>query len=152
MNAGDSGTPLAKKLGLKPHGRLLTVAAPPGWSPGELPDGATLAELSDYEKPGGTQEVLVAFFTSCGELAAALPGLSERIFPDAAVWIAWPRRAAGHDSDIRDTDVRELALALGLLDVKVAALGEDWSGLRLVWRVERRGRVERRAAPSAGRG
>jgi hypothetical protein len=82
--------------------------------------------------------VLVAFFRSRGELAAALPSLSERIFPDAAVWIAWPRRAAGHESDIRDQDIRDLALPIGLVDVKVAALAEDWSGLRLVWRTERR--------------
>ena len=69
----------------------------------------------------------------------SLPALAERIFPDGAVWIAWPRRADGRDSDIREQDIRELALALGLVDVKVAALDEHWSGLRLVWRVERRG-------------
>jgi len=55
------------------------------------------------------------------------------------MWVAWPRRAGGHDSDIREQDIREQALELGLVDVKVAALDEHWSGLRLVWRVERRG-------------
>jgi hypothetical protein len=67
-----------------------------------------------------------------------LPGLAERIFPAGALWVAWPRRAAGHESDIRESDIRALALPLGLVDVKVAAIGEDWSGLRLVWRAERR--------------
>jgi hypothetical protein len=141
--AGYSSTPLWKKLGCKPGGRLLTVEAPGDWQTPELPEGASAGELSNHEAPGAPNEVLLAFFSSAGQLAAALPGLSERIFPDAALWIAWPRRAAGHDSDIREQDIRDLALPLGLVDVKVAALSEDWSGLRLVWR------KERRAAPKA---
>ena len=64
--------------------------------------------------------------------------LAPRIFPAGALWVAWPRRAAGHESDIRDNDVRSASLPLGLVDVKVAALDEDWSGLRLVWRADRR--------------
>jgi hypothetical protein len=144
--AGYSSTPLWKKLGCKPGGRLLTVEAPGDWQTPELPEGASAAELSDHDAPGAPHEVLLAFFSSAGHLAAALPGLSERIFPDAALWIAWPRRAAGHDSDIRDQDIRDLALPLGLVDVKVAALSEDWSGLRLVWR------KQRRAAPGVGHG
>lgn len=144
--AGHSSTPLWKKLGCKPGGRLLTVEAPGDWQTPELPEGSSAGELSDHDAPGAPDEVLLAFFSSAGHLAAALPGLSERIFPDAALWIAWPRRAAGHDSDIRDQDIRDLALPLGLVDVKVAALSEDWSGLRLLWR------KERRAAPGAGHG
>ncbi len=143
---GYSSTPLWKKLGCKPGGRLLTVEAPARWQTPELPEGASAGELSDHDAPGLSDEVLLAFFSSAGHLATALPGLSERIFPDAALWIAWPRRAAGHDSDIRDQDIRDLALPLGLVDVKVAALSDDWSGLRLVWR------KERRAAPGAGHG
>jgi hypothetical protein len=60
------------------------------------------------------------------------------IFPGGALWVAWPRRAGGHDSDITDREIRALALPLGLVDVKVAALDQDWSGLRLVWRTEHR--------------
>jgi hypothetical protein len=61
-----------------------------------------------------------------------------RIYPAGALWVAWPRRAAGHRSDITDNVVREHALPLGVVDVKVAAIDDDWSGLRLVWRTENR--------------
>ncbi len=139
MSAGYSGTPLAKKLGCKPGGRLLTSEAPAGFTVGDLPAGCALGELARDEKAGEPGDVVVAFFSSRAALASAIAGLGEAIFPSGAAWIAWPRRAAGHESDIRDQDVRDLALPLGLVDVKVAALGEDWSGLRLVWRTERRG-------------
>jgi hypothetical protein len=71
-------------------------------------------------------------------LREGIPLLAGRIVPGGAIWAAWPRRAGGHESDIREQDVRAVALPLGLVDVKVAALDEDWSGLRLVWRRERR--------------
>jgi hypothetical protein len=71
-------------------------------------------------------------------LERAMAGLGDAVFPDGALWAAWPRRAGGHDSDITDAVVREVALPLGLVDVKVAALDEDWSGLKLVWRKARR--------------
>jgi hypothetical protein len=135
---GYSGTPLWKKLGCKPGGRLLTRGAPPGWVVAELPSGTTCSSLADGQPAGGPGDVVVAFFASHGELVAELPPLGQSIFPDGALWVAWPRRAAGHDSDIRERDIRDSALPLGLVDVKVAALGEDWSGLRLVWRTERR--------------
>ena len=96
-----------------------------------------------HTAPAGT---IVAFFVALAGLRKSLEALAERTFPDGALWIAWPRRAGGHDSDIREQDIRALALPLGLVDVKVAALDEDWSGLRLVWRAERRG-----AAPAARR-
>jgi hypothetical protein len=117
--------------------RITLLDAPAGWSVPELPDGVTLAgEPGD----GSTRpaELIVAF---CGELATVrgrIAALAARIFPDGPVWIAWPRRAGGHDSDIREGDIRDLALPLGLVDVKVAALEKDWSGLRLMWRRERR--------------
>jgi hypothetical protein len=89
---------------------------------------------------------VIAFFVAQAGVRASLPALGERIFPDGALWVAWPRRAGGHDSDIREQDIRDVALPLGLVDVKVAALDDDWSGLRLVWR------TERRRASGAGRG
>ena len=82
--------------------------------------------------------MIIAFFRTAAEIPDRLPGLARRIFPAGAIWAAWPRRAAGHASDITDNIVREHALALGLVDVKVAALDEDWTALRLVWRVENR--------------
>jgi hypothetical protein len=87
----------------------------------------------------GAADLIVAFFSRAAELGLRLPGLAERIFPDGAVWAAWPRRAGGHSSDITDNVVREYALPLGLVDVKVAAIDDDWSGLRLCWRKENRG-------------
>jgi hypothetical protein len=86
----------------------------------------------------GAADLIVAFFARAADLGLRLPGLAERIFPDGAVWAAWPRRAGGHTSDITEGAIRELLLPTGLVDVKVAALDDDWSGLRLVWRKERR--------------
>jgi hypothetical protein len=72
------------------------------------------------------------------ELPERLPGLVKRIYPDGALWVAWPRRAGGHHSDITDNTIREQALPLGVVDVKVAAIDDDWSGIRLVWRLANR--------------
>jgi hypothetical protein len=82
--------------------------------------------------------VIVAFFRAAAEITDRLPSLGRRVFPAGAVWALWPRRAAGHVSDITDNVVRSCALDLGLVDVKVAAVDEDWSGLRLVWRAGNR--------------
>jgi hypothetical protein len=122
----------ARKLGLKPGQRVALDAPPDGWRLADPPDGLT------YVDGPATADVIVAFFGSAHEIAARLPGLAERIFPAGAVWAAWPRRAGGHTSDITDNVVREHALPLGLVDVKVAAIDNDWSGLRLVWRVANR--------------
>lgn len=139
MSTGYSGTPLARKLGLKPGGRLLTRRAPAGFAVGDPPDGCRTTRLRTGTGAGAREDVVLAFFRSLAELGDELPALGEAVFPDGALWIAWPRRAAGHESDIREQDIRDVALPLGLVDVKVAAVGEDWSGLRLVWRTERRG-------------
>ena len=130
--AGYSGTPLAKKLGIKPGTRLALDGAPPGWSVPELPDGVVAAT------DGGPADVVVAFFREAAELPERLPGLARRIFPAGALWLAWPRKAGGHVSDITENGLRDHALPLGIVDNKVAAIDEDWSGLRVVWRLERR--------------
>jgi len=140
LSAGYSATALWKKLGCKPGGRLLTRGAPAGWSAGELPEGTVQLPLGGGARAGDTADVVVAFCSAAAELDGAIGPLGESIFPDGALWIAWPRRAAGHSSDIREQDIRNRALPLGLVDVKVAALEKDWSGLRLVWRKERRRR------------
>ena len=82
--------------------------------------------------------MIISFFSAAAELTPRLPELASRIHPEGALWVAWPRRAAGHESDITDVIVRESALPLGIVDVKVAAIDEDWSGLRFVWRKELR--------------
>jgi hypothetical protein len=136
--AGYSKTPLWKKLGIHPGDRVLLVQAPPTWGIPDLPEGVTSATETHDSPTAATAEVVIAFFASLAELRAAVPALAPRIFPASALWVAWPRRAAGHVSDVHDQDVRDVALPLGLVDVKVAALDDDWSGLRLVWRVELR--------------
>jgi hypothetical protein len=138
---GYSGTPPWKKLGLREGRSLLLSGAPPGWSLPELPAGISVGRLNADEEQcrGSAEEVVIAFFDSRSELAGALVGLARRIFAETALWIAWPRRAAGHESDIREQDIRDLARPLGLVDVKVAAIDEGRSGLRLVWRRELRG-------------
>jgi hypothetical protein len=128
---GYSGRPQAAKLGLRAGQRVHLHHAPPGWDLTEPPGG--LADAG----PDGPADVIVAFFTAAAGLAS-IEGLARRIYPDGALWIAWPRRAGGHRSDITDNVIREHALPLGLVDVKVAAIDEDWSGLRLVWRVANR--------------
>ena len=135
MSAGSSGysaRPQAGKLGLRSGQRVYLHRAPPGWDLADPPDGLTDAG------PDGPADVIIAFFSAQAALADSLDGLARRIYPDGALWVAWPRRAAGHRSDITDNVIREHALPLGVVDVKVAAIDEDWSGLRLVWRVQNR--------------
>jgi hypothetical protein len=125
---GYSATPQVRKLGIKPGSRVALVAAA-GW---------TLTDPPDIEDAGdGPADVIVAFVRATAELDR-VAHLGERIFPDGSLWIAWPRKAAGHVSDMTENAVRDAALPIGLVDVKVAAIDDDWSGLKLVWRKERR--------------
>lgn len=124
----------ARKLGLKPGQQVWLDEPPGGWRLADPPDGLQDAGAT------GPADVIVAFFARADDIGVRLPALAERIYPSGAVWAAWPRRAGGHTSDITDNVVREHALALGLVDVKVAAIDDDWSGLRLVWRVTNRTR------------
>ncbi len=131
--AGDRGTPQGRKLGIKPGLRVVLDHAPPGWRLADPPPGL------DTVRGAGPADLIISFFTAAVELPDRLPGLARRIHPGGALWVAWPRRAAGHVSDITDNVIREHALPLGVVDVKVAAIDDDWSGLRLVWRVANRG-------------
>jgi hypothetical protein len=130
--SGPPGSSQARKLGLKPGLRVALDAPPEGWALDGPPPG-----LLPPDADGGT-DVLIAFFRAADQFPGRLPGLAARIFPAGAVWALWPRRAAGHVSDITDNLVRSCALDLGLVDVKVAAVDENWSGLRLVWRTGNR--------------
>lgn len=125
------GLAAGPQAGLKPGLRVALGGAPLGW---------TLDDPPELDWVDGPADGIVAFVRSSGELAQRLPGLAERIFPAGGLWIAWRRRAAGHVSDVTDNVVREHVLPLGLVDVKVAAIDGDWSGLRVVWRVENRGK------------
>jgi len=129
---GYSGRPQAAKLGLKPGQRVSLHQPPRGWALADPPDGLAVPG------PDGHADVIVAFFTEAGDIAAHIGELGRLIYPAGALWVAWPRRAAGHRSDITENFIRDQALPIGLVDVKVAAIDDDWSGLRLVWRVENR--------------
>ena len=131
MAAGYSGTPQLKKLGIV-AGRTWDVEGrPAGWTFEEEPDTAAAA-------PTGPVDVVVAFVRSAAEIVPAYERLERRIRPAGAIWIAWPRKAAGYISDVDENAIRDAALARGLVDVKVAAIDTDWSGLKLVWRREMR--------------
>jgi hypothetical protein len=127
-----SGSPQARKLGLKPGQRLSLDNPPPDWSLIDPPVDFTAVASPE------AADLIIAFFTTAGQIPDRLPDLVDRIYPSGALWIAWPRRAGGHDSDITDNVIRREALAHGVVDVKVAAIDDDWSGLRFVWRTEHR--------------
>ncbi len=132
--AGYSPTPLPRKLGIKPGARVAFRSAPPEFA-------AVLGPLDDVQVKGravGPLDVLVAFFVRAAELAARLEALAKAIYPDGGLWIAWPKRASGVPTDLTEDVVRELALATGLVDNKVCAIDETWSGLRLVYRLRDR--------------
>ncbi|MER6127793.1 DUF3052 domain-containing protein [Streptomyces sp. NPDC001795] len=135
---GYSGTPLAKKIGIKAGQRVRIVHRPEGWAIPGLPEGCDVSDGG----PQGTTDIVLAFFRARKDLDEQAAGLARALAPHAMLWIAWPCRAAGHESDITENALRELLLPLGVVDVKVASLGEDWSGLKFVWRKELRGSVD----------
>jgi hypothetical protein len=83
-------------------------------------------------------DVVLLFTTSYADLARRVPRLGEAVFPDGSLWVAWPKKASGVPTDLTEDSLREVALPLGLVDNKVCAVTDVWSGLRLVWRKERR--------------
>jgi hypothetical protein len=129
MSAGYSATPLPKKLGIKPGHRLLLLSAPEPFAL-ELPEGVKVARTAR-----GKADVIVSFHTERADLARRMPKLRAAMEPAAGLWIAWPKRASKVATDLTENVVRELALQNRLVDNKVAALDEKWSGLRLVIRL-----------------
>jgi hypothetical protein len=132
MDAGYSGTPQLRKLGIRPDVRWALDDAPAGWRFEAAPDAT--ARVGDTDPA----DVVLAFVRTATGILSAIQRSERRIFPAGALWIAWPRKAAGHASDVTENDIRDTALARGLVDVKVAAIDTDWSGLKLVWRRENR--------------
>lgn len=133
--AGYSGTPLAKKLGIKPGFRVRTSNAPGNYLDliDPYPANATIsgAIRKDID--------IWHFFTrSARELQRALPAIMETIRQDGMIWVSWPKKASKVATDITEDTVRKVALPLGLVDVKVCAVDETWSGLKLVIRKELR--------------
>ncbi|HEU5265453.1 MAG TPA: hypothetical protein VFU35_02090 [Jatrophihabitans sp.] len=130
MKAGYAATPQARKLGLKPGMRVAVENAPRGWRLDDPPPYTDAA--------GEPADVIIHFVRAAAEIDGRLAELARRIHPAGAVWFAWPRKAAGHASDVTENTIRDAVLPLGLVDVKVAAIDADWSGLRVVWRRENR--------------
>jgi hypothetical protein len=133
--SGYSGTPLVKKLGLKEGHRVAFPGAPDGFDAllGELPDGVSLKS-----RAAGPLDVIVFFTARRAELERRLPALRRAMNPAAGLWIAWPKRSSGVETDMTEDVARELGLANRLVDNKVCAIDETWSGLRLVIRLEDR--------------
>jgi hypothetical protein len=133
--AGYSGTPLPKKLGIKEEYRLALIQAPKGFDGvlGALPDGVDITTSAR-----GHSDVVLFFTTRRAELERRFDSLKRALVPNGGLWIAWPKRASGVDTDITEGVVRDIALERGLVDNKVCAIDETWSGLRLVYRLRDR--------------
>jgi hypothetical protein len=131
--AGYSGTPLASKLGIKPGHRVLLLGAPEGFAIPGLPDGVKVGR-----RAGGRADVIVSFHTERRDYERRLPKLRECMEPAAGLWIAWPKKASKVPTDLDENVIRDFALQNVLVDNKVAAIDETWSGLRLVIRVKDR--------------
>jgi hypothetical protein len=135
--AGYSGTPLAKKLGIKEGCRLAVLGAPDGFTIEALPD-----DVETKRETRGPLDVLVSFHTERLDLADQFPELMGALHVDGGLWVAWPKKSSGVPTDITEDVVREVALPTGMVDNKVCAIDDTWSGLRLVLRKElRKGRT-----------
>ena len=134
-DTGYSGTPLTKKLGLKSPLKLLTINAPSEYKSwlGDLPEGVTL--VTKTAKP--IQAVHV-FTTESAFLDATLSKLRHELKQDGFVWVSWPKKSSKVPTDITEDTIREIALPLGFVDIKVCAVSEVWSGLKLVIRKSER--------------
>ena len=138
MAAGYSGTPLAKKLGIK-NGSVIRLINPPAHYFSLFDEMPADVRISSDKK---TKKNLVHYFTrKADQLQADLPSLREEIAPDGMVWVSWPKKTSKLASGLTEDVVRKLALQNGLVDVKVCAVDEDWSGLKLVIPLKDRARM-----------
>jgi hypothetical protein len=135
--AGYSGTPLPQKLGIKPGLAVVIINAPTNYRRllGTIPEGVT---FSDRLKPDST--FAHVFINNRSELTKRLLILREKIADAGTVWVSWPKKSSGVPTDVTEDVVRAVALPLGFVDVKVCAVDEIWSGLKLVVRREQRSR------------
>jgi hypothetical protein len=146
--AGYSGTPLARKFGLREGDTVVVLGAPPGFDGtlGELPLGVSVRRRAQ-----GRADVIVTFHTERADLESRIPALLRTMTVDGSLWVAWPKRASKVPTDLTEDGLREVFLPLGLVDNKVAAIDEVWSGLRLVWRRELRAQLRVEREERAGR-
>jgi hypothetical protein len=133
--AGYSGTPLARKLGIGAGASVALLGAPAGLEAelDPLPEGVRITR-----RLGRDHDVAVLFATARADLARRFPQVAARIRPAGGLWVAWPKRSSGVATDLTEDVLREVGLPHGLVDNKVCAVTEVWSGLRFVWRKEHR--------------
>jgi hypothetical protein len=136
MAVGYSGTPLAKKLGVREGSRLALLDAPAGFDEELAPLPAAVTVL---RRLAADLDVAVLFVTERRELERRFDAVAKAVFPAGGFWVAWPKRASKVPTDLTEDVLREVALPKGLVDNKVCAITDVWSGLRLVWRKENRG-------------
>lgn len=135
--AGYSGTPLTKKLGMKPSQRIALLNAPESFSTAlePLPEGVS---VSTRLRGRAAFDLIVFFAPDLAVLRDGFTRLADRLTPNGALWIAWPKRASGVATDLTEDVVRTVGLEAGLVDVKVCAVDDIWSGLRFVYRLKDR--------------
>ena len=132
MSGGYSGTPLAKKLGIKPGAVVLAIGAPRKYRDWLAPISDKVAFVAKPSKDGC--DIVHLFAVSLKELVRDLPKARRAMKPDGALWVSWYKKAAKIATDITEDEIRRLALAGDLVDVKVCAVSDEWSGLKLVVR------------------
>ncbi len=137
MAAGYSGTPLSKKLGIKAGRRISAPGAPPNYRKllAPLPEG-----IEFQPRVTKTTDLVHLFTTSKAELAKNLIAWLKVLSPEAVIWVSWPKKTSKVPTDITEDTIRAVALPMGLVDIKVCAVDETWSGLKLVLRKELRAR------------
>ncbi len=146
--AGYSGTPLAKKLGIKPASRVALLNAPKDFEQfldapsGSLPDDASISKSLRGTHPF---DIILLFATSQTAFTATFDAARARMAPACGLWCCWPKKASGMKADLTEDIIRDLALATGLVDNKVCAIDDTWSGLRIVIRTKDRRAKDRRA-------
>ncbi len=134
--AGYSSTPLIKKLGIKEGSRVGLVNSPPGFDQelGKLPDGVTIF-VGALRKP---LDLIVSFVDDEQRLRKTFPVLARKLTPNGMLWIAWPKKSANVPTDLTFNNVQRIGLDAGLVDVKICAVNEVWSGLKFVYRLKDR--------------
>jgi len=142
--AGYSGTPLPRKLGIKEGHRVALDHPPAGFEAtlGELPDGVRLLPAGR----GGEFDVILLFVRDLEALEARLDSAIAKMSPATALWICWPKKTSPLATDVDENKVRERGLAAGVVDIKVCAVDEDWSGHKFVFRLKDRPALEKKKA------
>jgi len=137
--AGYSSTPLAKKLGIKEGSRIALINAPENFQSelGELPDGVEL-----MTRPTKSLDIILLFVLTERVLAREFSRLAEKLVTNGMIWIAWPKKSSGVTTDLSFERVQRIGLDVGLVDVKICAIDDTWSGLKFVYRLKDRSKKQ----------